>query len=115
MKRYCQTLELINDPFLLAEFEDKHQHIWPEVVAEIKQAGILDIQIFRYENVLFMIIDAQDNFDWETDAIRLGNLPYQKLWDLYISKYKKINPRDPDFGNWKTMHNIFTLNSKNNP
>lgn len=77
MKRYCQTLELYNDPELIEQYEREHQRVWPEIKARIKEVGILDMQIYRLENILFMIVDTVDEFDWIEDNKRLATLPRQ--------------------------------------
>lgn len=112
MKRYCQTLELINDPFLIAEYEREHQHVWPEIQAGMKKVGILNMQIFRHENILFMIMDTEDDFEWEKDMIRLAHLPRQEEWEAYMSKYQKVHPRATSAEKWKRMCKIFELETK---
>ena len=55
MKRYCQTLQLEDDPQLIADYIEAHRHVWPEIQAGIKEVGILDMQIYALGNSLFMI------------------------------------------------------------
>ena len=31
MKRYCQTLELMDDPDMIRRYCDVHKHVWPEM------------------------------------------------------------------------------------
>ena len=47
MKRYCQTLELVDDEELIRKYCEVHQHVWPEVIAGQLEVGILDMQIYR--------------------------------------------------------------------
>jgi L-rhamnose mutarotase len=54
MKRFCFALDLKNEPHLIEEYEAYHRRIWPEITATIRSAGILDLQIYRAENRLFM-------------------------------------------------------------
>ena len=75
MKRYCQTLELVNDPELIEKYCEIHAHVWPEVVAGQREVGILDMQLYRYGTHVFMICDTIDNFDWNRDMARLATLP----------------------------------------
>ncbi len=46
MKRYCQYLELRNEPELIAGYIQEHQRVWPEIKAGIREVGILDMQIY---------------------------------------------------------------------
>ena len=32
MKRYCQTLELMDDPDMIRRYCDVHKHVWPEIM-----------------------------------------------------------------------------------
>ena len=77
MKRYCRTLELRDDPEMIARYEEAHANIWPEIREGILSVGILDMQIYRYGTRLFMIMDTVDDFDFEKDNERLAALPRQ--------------------------------------
>ena len=59
MKRYCQTLELRNEPELIDKYVEAHAHVWPEVQRGIREVGILDMQIYRLGTRLFMIISRR--------------------------------------------------------
>ena len=71
-KRYCQTLELKNDPELIEAYVREHSRVWPEVQAGIRDVGILDMQIYALGGRLFMIMDTVDEFDWVADNARLA-------------------------------------------
>ena len=45
MKRYCQSLELVNDEEMIQKYVEAHAHVWPEVMAGQREVGILDMQI----------------------------------------------------------------------
>lgn len=48
VKRYCQTLDLRNSPELIAEYRKRHgkTEIWPEILAGIREVGILEMEIY---------------------------------------------------------------------
>ena len=48
VKRYVQTLDLKDDPKLIAEYKRRHSQAeaWPEILAGIREVGILDMQLF---------------------------------------------------------------------
>jgi len=54
MKRYVMALDLVDDPQLIKEYEDYHREVWPEIKRSILDAGILQMEIYRFENRLFM-------------------------------------------------------------
>lgn len=109
MKRYCQTLDLYDDPQLIAGYIEEHRHVWEEIKEGIRQVGILDMQIYIYKNRLFMIVDTIDDFDWVKDNERLAQLPRQAEWEAYMSKYQVSLPGQASHEKWKLMDRIFKL------
>ncbi|MBR6415065.1 MAG: L-rhamnose mutarotase [Bacteroidales bacterium] len=109
MKRYCQTLDLKDDPVLIEKYVEAHSKVWPVVQDGIKQVGILDMQIFRLGNRLFMIMDTVDDFDWEKDNARLSTLPMQKEWEAYVAQFQGCDPDAPSTAKWRLMEKIFEL------
>lgn len=107
MKRYCQTLELKNDKSLIEQYVKVHQNVWQEVKDGQKEVGILDMQIYIYDNRLFMIVDTIDDFDWERDMERLSNLPRQKEWEAYVSQFQGCSPDATSKDKWQLMNKIF--------
>jgi L-rhamnose mutarotase len=79
--RYCLTLDLKNDPQLIKEYEELHQQIWPGIAASIKDAGITNMEIYRFQNRLFMIMETTDDFSFEKN----------KRWTRRIQKYRSGN------------------------
>ena len=65
MKKYCLALDLKPDPVLMAEYEAYHRAVWPEILDSIRAAGIGQLEIYRIENRLFMILEAGDDFSFE--------------------------------------------------
>ena len=109
MKRYCQTLELRDDPELIAKYCEAHAHVWPEIQAGIREVGILDMQIFRRGNRLFMIMDTVDDFDFVADNARLAKLPRQAEWEAYVAQFQGCDPSAPSTDKWQLMEKIFEL------
>ena len=107
MKRYCQTLELVNDPELIERYCELHAHVWPEVIEGQRAVGILDMQIFRKDTHLFMICDTVDDFDWERDMARLSTLPRQAEWEAYVSQFQGCSPTARSEEKWHLMERIF--------
>ena len=95
MKRYCQTLELVDDPEMIAAYVSEHARVWPEVQAGIREVGILDMQIYALGNRLFMIVDTVDDFDWVADNARLATLPRQAEWEAYMARFQGSDPSAP--------------------
>jgi len=44
-RRFCFTLDLKDDPALIAEDRKYHEKIWPEVTQGLKDSGIENLEI----------------------------------------------------------------------
>lgn len=107
MKRFCQTLSLKDDPSLIDKYIEVHSHVWPEIIAGQREVGIVQMQIFARGNVLFMIVDTCDEFDWESDMARLATLPRQAEWEAYVSQFQGCSPSATSKDKWQLMNCIF--------
>ena len=107
MKRYCQTLSLVNDPELIQKYVEVHSHVWPEIIEGQRQVGILDMQIFIKDNLLFMICDTVDDFDWQRDMARLATLPRQAEWEAYVAQFQGCEAEARSDEKWRLMTRIF--------
>ncbi len=111
MKRYCQTLELRDDPAMIDRYVEAHAHVWPEVQKGIREVGILDMQIYRSGRKLFMIMDTVDDFDFVKDNARLAELPRQAEWEAYVAQFQGCDPEAKSTEKWQLMDKIFDLGS----
>ena len=108
-RRYCLTLDLKNDPDLIREYERYHQQVWPEIILSIKDAGIENMQIFRYDTRLFMIMDVNDSFSFERKAaMDLVNEKVQD-WETLMWKYQQPLPTASKGEKWILMNKIFSV------
>ncbi|MEG0994321.1 MAG: L-rhamnose mutarotase [Bacteroidales bacterium] len=111
VKRFCQTLQLKNDPVLIAEYVKRHshEHRWPEIPKGIREAGILDMEIYLLGNTLFMIVETPLDFEWDTAMARLATLPRQAEWEEYMSIFQVADPNASSAEKWQLMERIFNL------
>ena len=107
MKRYCQTLTLVDDERMIAKYVEAHRHVWPEIIAGQREVGILNMEIYRRGRQLFMIVDTEDGFDWERDMARLATLPRQAEWEAYVAQFQGCRPDARSDEKWQRMEKIF--------
>lgn len=107
MKRYCQTLTLVDNPEMISRYVEAHAHVWPEVIAGQKEVGILSMEIYRHDRSLFMICDTVDDFDWQRDMARLAKLPRQAEWEAYVSQFQGCASSASSAEKWQLMDKIF--------
>lgn len=110
-KRYALALDLQDDPALIAEYEQYHQQVWPDIKESIRQAGIVDMEIYRWENRLFMIMEVDDTFSFERKAALDAGNPKVRQWEELMWKFQKSLPGTSAGEKWQLMNRIFKLNS----
>lgn len=109
MKRYCLALDLKNDPELISEYEKYHQNIWPEIEASIKDSGILNMEIYRIANRLFMIMETEDSFSFERKGKMDKSNPKVQEWEELMWTYQQAIPGSNRGEKWQLMKCIFKL------
>lgn len=109
MKRYCFTLDLIDDDELIAAYKQYHKAIWPEIVESIKSSGINDMEIYLSGTRLFMIMETDDTFSFENKAKADLENPKVQEWETLMWNYQKALPNAKPGEKWRLMDQIFKL------
>ena len=113
-QRFCLTLDLKNDPLLIAEYRKHHERIWPEVKASILNSGILEMEIYNYGNRLFMIMETDENFSFERKKMMDAENLKVAQWEELMWKYQQPLPGSLPGEKWKLMECIFKLSEQEN-
>jgi len=109
MQKFCLAVDLKNDPKLIAEYEAYHGNVWPEIRQSITSSGITNMEIYRIENRMFMIIEATDDFSFERkNAMDTGNKKVQE-WEDLMWHYQQALPAAKPGEKWMLMKKIFQL------
>ncbi|MBC7422596.1 MAG: L-rhamnose mutarotase [Ferruginibacter sp.] len=111
MKRFCYALDLVDDPALIAEYEQWHkaENCWPEIQKSILDAGIAQMEIYRTGNRLFMIMDTDGTFSFERkSAMDAANEKVQQ-WEQLMWKFQASIPWAKEGEKWVLMDTIFKL------
>jgi len=111
MKKYALALDLQNDARLIAEYEALHRHIAPEIRQSITDSGITQMEIFRFADRMFMIIEANDDFSFADKAAADEANPQVKAWEQFTWKFQKAIPGAKPGEKWVVMDKIFELST----
>lgn len=108
-RRFCLTLDLKDDPTLVAKYKRYHEKIWPEITRSIKDAGVIDMEIYLLETRLFMIMEVNQSFsfDAKSRADRLN--PKVQQWENLMSTFQKSLPQAKPGEKWVLMERVFKL------
>ncbi|ADV83432.1 L-rhamnose mutarotase [Terriglobus saanensis] len=109
MQRYCFVLDLRPDPVLIAEYIRLHQGVWPEIRESIREAGVLDMQIYRLGDRLFMIMDTLDDFTLERKAALDAANPKVIEWETLMGTFQQVDAAGDLTRRWQLMDKIFQL------
>jgi L-rhamnose mutarotase len=109
MNRYCLTLDLKDDPKLIAEYEAYHRSIWPEIHKSITDSGIVKMEIYRLGVRLFMIMETDDSFSFEKKTeMDMGNSKVQE-WEDLMWKYQQPLAQAKAGEKWLLMNKFYEL------
>jgi L-rhamnose mutarotase len=108
-RRFCLTLDLNDDPKLIAEYKRYHEKIWPEITKSIKDAGVLDLEIYLRGTRLFMILEVDESFSFEKKADADRKHPKVQEWEELMWKFQKALPDAQPGEKWLPMQRIFGL------
>lgn len=113
-KRYCQTLDLKDDPQLISAYKGLHSKdkVWQETLEAIRKVGILEMEIYLLGNRLFMIVETPADFNWEQAMSQMAGMPKQKEWEALTGQYQKTEEGASSSEKWQLMERIFHLYDK---
>ena len=111
VKRFCQTLDLRDNPDLIATYRRLHSRegIWPEILQGIREVGILEMEIYLLGTRLFMIVEMPQALEWDEVMSRLATLPKQAEWEALTAQYQQAEATATSDAKWKMMERIFHL------
>jgi len=107
--RYWLTLDLKNDPKLIAEYKRHHEKIWPEITKSIKDSGIVDLEIYLLGARMFMVMEVNEQFSFEAKGKADRENPKVREWEELMWKYQQALPNAKPGEKWMLMERIFKL------
>ncbi|MBQ7239483.1 MAG: L-rhamnose mutarotase [Bacteroidales bacterium] len=108
-KRYVQILDIVNDLDLINKYCRCHSQevFWPEIAAGQRAVGILEMEIYRRDNHLVMIVETVADFDWEKAMAKLATLPRQAEWEAFVAAYQGCDAHAKSDEKWQMTERIF--------
>ena len=108
-RRYCLTLDLKDDPALIAEYRKHHDEIWPEINKSIKDSGIDVMEIYLLGTRMFMIMEVNERFSFEAKAAADTSNALVQKWEQLMSKFQQTLPQAKPGEKWLLMERIFRI------
>jgi L-rhamnose mutarotase len=110
-RRYCLTLDLKDDPQLIAQYKKYHEKIRPEIGDSLRASGIVDAEIYLLDRRLFMILEVNEHFSFEAKAKADRENPKVREWEDLMWKFQQPLPQAKPGEKWLLMERIFKLDS----
>lgn len=109
MQKFCLALDLKKEEAAITAYEKYHTQVWPEVIESIVASGITQMEIYRIETRLIMIIEATDEFSFaQKSAMDATNTKVQ-AWETLMNEFQQpLSSAHPD-EKWILMNKIFDL------
>ena len=89
-KRVCLTLDLKDDPALIAEYKRYHQKVWPEITKSLRNAGVVDMEIYLLGTRMFMIMEVNEGFSFAKKANMDLENPKVREWEDLMGKFQTL-------------------------
>jgi L-rhamnose mutarotase len=108
-RRFCLTLDLKNDPTLIAEYKRYHEKIWPEITQSIRDSGIEDMEIYLLGTRMFMIMEVNEHFSFDAKAESDRSNPKVQEWEKLMGTFQQLLPGTKPGEKWLVMERVFKL------
>ncbi len=94
------------EPDKLDEYKRLHQEVWPELLADLRAAGVSNYSIFADGPELFGYLECDD---WEASSAALAKSDANRRWQEFMRGYL-ATPVDPDAAeSMRMMEEVFRL------
>ena len=108
MKTFVYTLDLIDDPEIIAKYKEYHRAVWPEVIEGARKVEILHDRIYLLGNRMVMVLDTEDFYD--PDALSAyTEKPRAKEWDELMKTFQQPLKWAKPGEYWLQMELVFDM------
>lgn len=109
MKYFGLTVNLKDDPEIIAQYVEYHRHVWPEVEASLHRVGVKRTRLFLLGRMLFMYMEVDDSFDCSTYVQRYLEEPKAGEWEKLMAPFLEPLPEARPGEVWARMEPVYAL------
>ena len=107
--RHCLTLDLKDDPALIAAYKQHHRSVWPGVLESLRVSGIEQAELYLRGTRLVMILDVSPEFSFAAKAAQDLADPIVQDWERLMWTFQQALPDAPLGEKWQPMDRIFSV------
>ncbi|PYR75405.1 MAG: L-rhamnose mutarotase [Acidobacteria bacterium] len=110
MTRSVLTVDLKDDPAVIAAYKEHHRRVWPEVLSSLRAVGIRHMDIYILERRLVMIAETSDGLDIRRCfAAHVSSHPRVAEWETLMKSMQEPPPGSESGEWWAAMEPLFQL------
>ena len=110
MTQYVFTVNLKDDPTVIADYRQYHRSVWPEVIESLRSVGVERMDIYLVGRRLVMVVGMLDGLDYAA-AFRAhaASSPRVSEWERLMQTLQE-RPDEAQPGEWwARMEPVFHL------
>jgi L-rhamnose mutarotase len=109
MTRQVLAVDLKDDPAIIASYLEHHKRVWPEVLGSLKNAGIVDMEIYMLGRRLVMFVDTNAHDFKASLAAHQASHPRVAEWEALMKSMQEPVPGSAPGEWWAQMQPVFRL------
>jgi Uncharacterized conserved protein len=96
---------------MIEMYKKRHQkeYYWEEVGKGIREIGVLEMDIYLYNERMVMVVETALDFDWGKAFNRLADMSIQIEWEKHMSIFQNAESHASSSEKWQKMECIFSL------
>lgn len=109
--RYCFSCDLKDDPALMEKYKAYHapEHHWPAIAQSIRDAGVVDMEIYLVGNRMFMVMEVDETFSFARKEQMDAENPRVQEWETLMSTFQQRLPWAKEGEKWMPTELIYKL------
>lgn len=113
VKRYCWMADLQEDEDLIEEYKQElRSEQWKRVCEIMKERGVLDYEIYQFQNRLLMIVETELDFNVVEFGREIGEMDEVRWWAGRMDRYFQTIEGFEDSGWWVFLDRVYKLEQK---
>lgn len=112
MKRHVFTVDIIDDPAAIAAYREHHRRVWPEVIASLRQCGIVTMDIYLLHRRAVMILETDGCDPRRCFAAHKASSPRVTEWEALMQSLQQPPPGSQPDEWWVQMEPVFSLQAE---
>ncbi len=109
MKRYVLTVDLTDDPAVIAAYREHHRRVWPEVLDSLRRSGIVNMDIYLLGKRAVMILETDGRDPERCFAAHVASGPRVSEWEALMQSIQQAPPGGDPGRWWAQMELVFSL------